>query len=133
MLNLREAFGGQYRIEFDPACPKRSKAPDPAYMLIPGRFGLIYADGAGHLRVDVDGHVRPAVRVGQIRGCVLVQAGDEEVTYRFPISAFSQVAEIVKPRKRRRHTECRRRQARKELARARAVLGKVSPRASSAA
>src|SRR5262245_27815293 len=83
-------------------------------MLIPGRFGLIYADGAGHLRVDVDGHVKLAARVGQIRGCVLVQAGDDEVTYR-PISAFPQVAEIVKPRRRRRHSEARRRQAREEL------------------
>jgi hypothetical protein len=132
MLDLFTEFGGQYRITFDPACG-RGERRDPADMQIPGRFGTIYADGEGHLRVDIDGHVRLAAKVGQIPGCVLVQDGDTEKTYRFPLSAFEQVALIVKPRKRRHHSDARRQQAVADLARARAVLGKDSPRGSSAA
>src|SRR5262245_44558838 len=104
MLNLVEKFGSRYRIGFDPACAKGRKNRDPAHMEIPGRFGTIYPDGEDHLRGDIDYHERLADKVGQIPGCTLVQDGDGEKTYRFPLALFQQVARIVRPSKRRRHS-----------------------------
>jgi hypothetical protein len=54
------------------------------------------------LALEVDYHEHLAKRVAQLPGVRLHQAGDRERTYLFPVHLFDQVAEIVKPRRRRK-------------------------------
>ena len=68
------------------------KQLDPCYMQIPGRFGTVYPDGQA-LRVDIDHHLKRATRLRKIPRCVLVQDGDFEKTFRFPVAAFEDVAQ----------------------------------------
>lgn len=103
-INLKERFGDRYRIAFDPAYNPRGrpkKLLDPWMMIIPCRYGEIYPDGGDFLRVDIDGHNRIAARVAELQYCELVQDGDIEQTIRFPVTKFEQVAEIVRPYRRR--------------------------------
>ena len=50
-------------------------------------------------------------------GCVIVQDGDDGVNATFPLEAFDEVAEIMKPRKRRRMTDEQRQAATERLRR----------------
>lgn len=81
-------------------------------MLIPFRGGEIYADGDDCLRVDINHRRKLAGMVGRLEGLELVQDGDNERTFRFHINQFEAVAELVKPHRRPKVTEERRRQLR---------------------
>jgi hypothetical protein len=116
-INLLEKFGKKYRITFDEAYDAwrvhRAKL-DPWMMQIPcqGRGVTIYPHGASTLAVEVNRRPSIAAKMMALEGVRLYQDGDTEKTFLFEMSQFTEVAEIVKPRRKRILTEERR----KELA-----------------
>jgi len=118
--NLRARFGDRYRITFDPAYDTKGRhrrTVDPWMMQLPCRFGVIYPHGGNLLAVEVDCHPKVAKALGAISGVVLYLDGDGEKTFLFPVDLFDQVAEVVKPYRRRQWTEEARRDVAERLAR----------------
>jgi hypothetical protein len=107
-LNLRNLFGEEYRITFDPAY-NSAQVPreklDPWYMQIRGKGKgvTIYPFGGSKLCVECDN--RPGI-VKQLvaLGLLVWQDGSTDKTFQFDLAEFEQVAAIVQPRKRRQMT-----------------------------
>ncbi len=122
-VNVRDCFGSRYRIGFDPAYDARGKHRanlDPWMMTVPCRGGVvIYPHGGSTLAAEVDRHPGVARRLGAIPSVTLHQDGDREKTFVFDVTLFDRVAEVVRPRKRRRLSEGQRRAAAERLARVR--------------
>jgi hypothetical protein len=66
-----------------------------------GRGVTIYPWGSGWLAVEVDGRPGLAKKLAAIPGVKLWQDGDGEKTFRFEVANFCQVAEVVRPHRRR--------------------------------
>jgi hypothetical protein len=109
-INLLAMFGEQYRITFDEAYDP-THVPigrrDPWMMQIPceGQRVTIYPHGGTALAVEVDRRPSIAAKLQALAGVKLHQDGDIERTFLFDVSLFDQVAQIVKPRRRRRLTD----------------------------
>jgi hypothetical protein len=109
-INLLEAFGDRYRITFNEAYNSR-KVPraklDPWMMQIAckGPGVTIYPHGGNLLAVQADRRPSIGARLKALDGVKLYQDGDREMTFLFDVSLFEQVAEVVKPRKRRELTD----------------------------
>jgi hypothetical protein len=102
-VNLREMFGQRFKIGWDPAYdPKGIHEKDPWMMTLPCQKGVIYPQGGEMLAVEIDNRPITAKQVAAIPGIVCHQDGDHEKTFLFHVDLFDQVAEMVKPRKRRR-------------------------------
>jgi hypothetical protein len=119
-IDLRERFGSDYRITFDPAYSDwhvpRDKL-DPWMMQIPAQFGTIYPHGGDLLAVEVDYHPQAVKKLAVLPGVRLHQNGEHEKTFLFPVALFEQVAAIVKPKQRRRLSEERKAEITARLAR----------------
>lgn len=102
VINLRERFGKLYRISHDEAAESRN---DPWTYTLSCERGTIYPHGGDLLAVEVDGRPITAKKVAALPGVVLHQDGDHEKTFLFHVDLFEQVAELVKPRKRRHLTD----------------------------
>jgi hypothetical protein len=106
-VNLRERYGRDYHISYDPAYDPRGvhrRNLDAWMMTIPCRGNItIYPHGRDLLAVEVDHHPGVAKRLAAL-GLVVWQDGDKEGTFLFDVSEFEAVAEIVRPRKKRRLT-----------------------------
>lgn len=105
--NLREIYGKRYKITFDEGYNPRNVPRnnlDPWMMQIPCQRGLIYPYGEDLLAVEVDGHPGVAKQLLRLNCTTLIQDGEHEKTFRFPASAFREVARIVKPNRRRQMT-----------------------------
>jgi hypothetical protein len=98
-INLRERFGDRYRIGHDPAAETWGERDDPWMMTIPCVNGTIYPHGGSRLAAECYGPT--ARKLKAIAGVTVHQQGDREWTMLFDVSLFDQVAEIMKPRKRR--------------------------------
>jgi len=113
-INLLERFGKRFRITFDEAFDPRGKhSPDCWAMQIPCAFKgvTLYAHGGPRLAVEINGHRELARRVSLLEGVALHQNGDDEKTFLFDVAQFEQVAVLVKPKRRIRLTEERRKKA----------------------
>lgn len=73
----------------------------------------LYCDST--LAVMIDHHVITANKVGEIPGVEIIQDGDHEKTFRFPVELFGKVAELVKPHRKPQLTEEQRREATERL------------------
>jgi hypothetical protein len=105
-VNLRELFGDRFKITYDPAYDP-FKVPrdklDPWMMQIPlYPRGCVYPHGRDRLAAEVDYRAPTAKALAAIPGVTLVQDGDQEKTYTFPVGLTEQVFAILKPRKKRR-------------------------------
>src|SRR5262245_39488040 len=100
--DLRALYGARFQITFDEAAEGRNGRNDPWLMQLPcqGRGVAIYPHGEGLLAVQCDGRPSIAKRLAEL-GLRLVQDGDAEKTFVFPVERFEEVAAIVKPRRRR--------------------------------
>ncbi len=104
--NLRELYGDRFRIGHDPLAATPSQRKDPWMMTILCRGGaVIYPHGRGVLAGEVDYRPHLAKRLAAIPGVRLHQCGNGERSLLFPVNLFDQVAELVKPRRRRRLTQ----------------------------
>ena len=114
--DLRALYGARFQITFDEAAEGHSDRKDPWLMqiLCQGRDLVIYPHGEGLLAVQCDRHPFVAKQLVAL-GLRLIQDGDHEKTFVFPIELFEKVAAIVKPRKRRVLTEQQREAIRARL------------------
>jgi hypothetical protein len=103
--DLKALFGAEYKITHDPVCYRDPKQPhiqpeskrDPWLYVLPCRYGTIYPHGRDTLAAEVGDHGRILLKLGELPG--VVRRGE---TVLFPVSLFPRVAEIVKPKRRRR-------------------------------
>jgi len=80
-------------------------------VIIPCRFGHIYPHGDDMLAASVDGHPNVAGVLRRLSCCLIHQDGDDgELTAVFDVADFDRVAQVMKPRRRRRLSEARRAQ-----------------------
>ena len=111
-VNLREMFGKRWRISWDPVYEPRHVAQenhDLWMMQILCKGGIvIYPQGGRKLAVECDYHPQIARQLASIPGVELTQDGDHEKTFVFDVSLIDQIAAVVKPRRRRQHTEVNR-------------------------
>jgi hypothetical protein len=105
-LNLRELYGGRYKITYDPAAVTWGEKRDPWMHQIPcaGKGITIYPHGGTRLAVEIDYRPHIAKRVAALPGVQLHQDGTHEKTYLFDVALFDRIAAIVKPRRRRQLT-----------------------------
>ena len=118
-INLRQRFGSQYRITFDPCYDAKHRPQatlDPWNMQIPCEKGVIYPYGGTKLAVEVDYRAPTAKRLAALPYCRLVQDGDHEKTFVFDVADFKAVAAIVQPKRRRTLTPEQRQQRAEQLA-----------------
>ena len=111
-INLAERFGDRYRISFDPAYDPKHRPReklDPWYMVIPCERGEIYPQGGDVLVVEVEGRPRTRQRLASLDCTTVHQDGDDFAAFRFHVDDFDAIAEIMRPRKRRRLSEEQRR------------------------
>jgi hypothetical protein len=113
-INLRARWGDVYRLSFDEASEHRD---DPWMMEIRGRFGTIHPHGGEALAVEVDGHRRLAARLGREMGLQIHQGDDGkpvsdprkdwggDMTFLFPACRFQEVAEVIRPYRKRQVSE----------------------------
>lgn len=56
-----------------------------------------------------------AKRAGRLSGVELVQDGDHEKTFRFPLELFEQIAKLVHPRRKRKISDANKEAARQRM------------------
>jgi hypothetical protein len=100
--DLARLFGDKFKLAHDPVARSRREKADPWLMTMPCRFGTIYPQGRGRLAVEVDDHPGKARQLALIPGVALVQDGDHEQTFVFPVELFDQVAQVTRPYRRPR-------------------------------
>jgi len=113
MINLRERFGKQYKVVYEESYRADrgdgARLPDPGLLTIPCRFGHLYPWDDERLAVSVDGHPGIARRIRQLPGCQVWQDGDRgELTALLPVTSFSQIAQIMHPKRRRQVSDAER-------------------------
>lgn len=101
-IDLRERFGDAYRIGHDDSAATCGERRDPWMMTLLCQRGVIYPAGGDTLAVEIDGRPGVAKQVAAIPGVRVFQWGERERTLHFDVALFDRVAEIVRPRKRRR-------------------------------
>ena len=110
-INLRDHFGDRYRIGWDPAYDPKHRPKDkldPWMMLVLCKRGEILPWGGELLGVTVDHRPVTAKRLLNL-GLRLVQDGDHEKTFVFHVDRFDEVADLVKPRRRRQVSDTEKR------------------------
>jgi hypothetical protein len=100
VVDLLATFGDKYRIIRDPASTLRNS--DPWYWVIPCRFGEIYPFGGDLLCVWIVGSRRSALAERLVPQLRRHQIGEGETIFLFPLTLFDRVAELVRPRRKRR-------------------------------
>ena len=73
-----------------------------------GRGVTIYPRGGDMLAVEVDRRPGIVAKLNAIEGLRLHQDGDTETTFLFHVGLFEQVAEVVRPRRKRQVNDQRR-------------------------
>ncbi|MBD3279909.1 hypothetical protein GF389_00090 [Candidatus Dojkabacteria bacterium] len=101
VLNLKELYGQDYRVSYDPAVEKYQKKTDPVYFVINGTYGHFYPYSDKHLAVWVNGKRRIS-NVKKWDGLTLTQEGDDEAIFIFLPDMFERVAKKIKVYKRPR-------------------------------
>lgn len=97
-LNLRDLYGATYHIRReDPA----ATFADPWHHIIPCRHGHIYPHGGQLLAFASRRCGGVARRVAALPFAVVLQSGDDGMNIAFPAERFAEVAEIVRPRRRK--------------------------------
>jgi hypothetical protein len=125
--NLKELFGDRYRIKVEESHGAErgteiKRNVDPWLLIIPCQNGHI-CPWDEDLLAACTSHRRFVVRDLVAVGCTVVQDGDDGVNATFPVEAFDEVAEIMKPWKRRRISDEQRQAAVERLRRYREKAG----------
>ena len=79
-INLNRRFGGRYRVRYEESYfgeyGEHARVEDPAYMIIPCRYGHLYPGGGGLLAASVDGFPKIAGRLRRMKCRQIHQDGD---------------------------------------------------------
>jgi hypothetical protein len=129
-VDVRALFGRTYKIVRDPAYTAeygpRARVADPWLDLIDCRYGAIGPWGGCRLLASTHGAGRVAAALLRLPRCEIMHDGDDGATVVFDLADFQAVAEIIKPRRKRRMSS--------ESRRTRGMhLSKVRPQALSGA
>lgn len=98
-IHLLERFGDRYKVGLEEPATCFS---DPWYHTIPCKYGHIYPHGDDELGFASNTNGPIAARVSDLPFARVAQAGGDGVNMVFDVQYFDQVAEIVKPKRRRR-------------------------------
>jgi hypothetical protein len=115
-LNLRERFGDEYKIGFDPVFDphgKQQEKIDPWVYVIPCQRGTIYPFGGSLLAVEVEGRAPTAKRIRALDCTTMIQEGEDFLAVTFDVADFDQVAKIVLPRRKRQMSKEQRKEKRR--------------------
>jgi len=108
-IDLKSIAAGRFRIALDEAAlAEPGGKKDPWYQVIPCRNGQIYPYSDKLLAVHVNGYAARR-RLADIAGLSQHNWSDDgEAIFIFPLDLFEKVAEIVKPRRKRKLSESHR-------------------------
>jgi hypothetical protein len=129
-IDLAERFGRRYRIEYEPAYQAqygpRSRVDDPWLKILPCRAGHICPWGGAMLAAVTSTAGPTARKLAALPGVTIRQDGADGATLLFDVGAFSQVAKLMHPRRKRRPdlTEAQRAEVGRRLARGRKCVPK---------
>ena len=105
-INLRERFGEEYKIEYEESYyaqyGENARVEDPWYMIIPCKHGHIYPQGYDELAVSTDKRGAISGRISRLEFVRVLQEGSDGTNAASHVDHFDEIAEIIKPRRRRR-------------------------------
>jgi hypothetical protein len=103
-VNLRERFGDRYRVRYEESYAGEGfrAAEAPCLMIIPCRYGHIFPWDGQLPAVSTDKRGQVARKICQLPFVTVRQDGDDGVNATFPLDRFADVAQIMRPRRRRR-------------------------------
>jgi hypothetical protein len=106
VINLRRRFGRRYRVTYEESYwaehGPNARIEDPQLMILLCRYGHMFPWQDSTLAASVDGYPKVASRLRRLKCCRIVQDGDfGELTVTFDLANFPQVAQIMRPRRRR--------------------------------
>ena len=103
--NLKERFGDRYRVDYEESYAadlgKHARTEDPWLMIIPCQHGHICPWGGELMAACTNKRGSVANRLSELPVTEPWMDGDDGANVRFHVRDFDQVAEIMKPRKRR--------------------------------
>ena len=122
-INLKEAYGDRYRVEYEASYHAEygpsARNEDPWLMIITGKNGHIFPWGGDVLAATTSTPKRRGNNANllvELHCCQTKQDGDDGVTVVFHRENFDDVAEVIKPRRRRRLNPAQREAAIRRLA-----------------
>jgi len=110
-INLKATFGDRFKVEFEEAYYTETvdrPTEAPCLMTIPCQRGHIYPHSGGILSA-YSGKSGTRKRLMEMDCCTIHRLGDTEITANFDVADFGKVAEVMKPRKKRRLSDSQRR------------------------
>ncbi len=114
-INLRERFGDLYKVAHDPAYdaerPEFRAQEEPWLQLVLCQHSEIGPHGGEYLLACTKNCGSVATRLAELDCVKVVQDGDDGINVKFHINYFEVVAEILRPRRRRRLSETQRKAA----------------------
>ena len=119
-INLKERFGDRFKVKYEESyCVQYGEnawRDDPVLMVIPCENGHICPWGGSNLAACTNSAGRVANKLKALPFTEVAQDGDDGANVVFDVSHFDEVAEIMKPRRRRRLSEAARQAAGERLA-----------------
>ena len=111
-VNLRERFGRRYRVEYEESYYAQygphARVDDPWLQIIPCQRGHIYPFSGSRPAATTNARGATARRLAAFDFATVHQDGSDGVTALFPVERFPEVAELMKPRRRRHVSEAER-------------------------
>jgi len=104
-INLKEMFGEQFKVEYEEsyyAERSRETVEDPWLMVLLCENGHICPWGGSNLAACTNGSGSVAKRLKALPFTTVAQDGADGANVVFDVAHFDRVAEIMKPRRRRR-------------------------------
>ena len=108
-INLKERFGDRHPVRYEESYyadhGEGARAEDPWLMIIPCRHGHLYPHGRKLLGVSTNTKGLTTTKIRELACTTVVQDSDEGVNTTFHVDDFDQVAEVMKPHRRRQWTD----------------------------
>jgi hypothetical protein len=119
-INLKKRFGGRYRVVYEESYfaehGQTTRADDPWLQVLLCQHGHIYPHGGDVLAASTNTRGGIARKLAALDCTTVVQDGSDGINATFHVRDFERVAELMKPRRRRRLTLEQRRAAAERLA-----------------
>lgn len=108
-IDLKERFGHKYKIGKDPAYAAEygpnAWTHDPWLLTLECRNGHIYPHGGDYLAAATRGRGTVATALAKLPCVEVVQDGADGINAKFHVKDFAAVADLMKPRRKRKLTD----------------------------
>ncbi len=108
-INLKERFGDRHPVKHEESYVADrgdgARAEEPWLMIIPCKHGHLYPHGGDLLGVSTNGKGAISNKIRELACTRVVQNSDVGVNATFHVDDFDQVAEVMKPHRRRQWTD----------------------------